>query len=211
MPFPVNRNKRNGKGDKGGLSSVDSSGGTNGNGNIMAQREKPSQNEERVVYCGDSQHRNCNNTGNHSGQLYGQNAQLQHICAVCWKQNRVKTMHPAVSTDCPHNEAWLGINGAGHNISRARSPLYSQTLERLQLHEKIKQSGCPKAFGCKIPLETKLNVPVLETSLNDYHYREIVQFCKYGWPIGVENEEFCDRRTPTNHRSALDFPEEITS
>ena len=105
MPFPVNRNKRNGNGDKGGLSSGASSGGTNGNGNRRAEREEPSQNEQRVVYCGDYQHRNCNNTGNHSGQFYGQNAQLQHIRAVCWKRDRVKAVHPAVSTDCPHNEA----------------------------------------------------------------------------------------------------------
>ena len=105
MPFPVNRNKHNGNGDKGGLSSVASSSGTNGNGNRRAQREETSQNEERVVYCGDYQHRNCNNTGNHSGQFYGQNAQLQHICAVCWKRDRVKAVHPAVSTDCPHNDA----------------------------------------------------------------------------------------------------------
>ena len=211
MSFPVNRNKRNGNGDKGGLSVVASSRGTNGNGNRRAQREETSQNEERVVYCGDYQHRNCNNTGDHNGQFYGQNAQLQHIRAVCWKRDREKAVHPAVSTDCPHNEAWLGIDRAGHNISQKRSPPYSQTLERLQLHEKIKESGCPNAFGCKTPLETKLNVPFLETSLNNYHDREIVQFCKYGWPIGVDNEEFCDRRTPTNHRSALDFPEEKTS
>ena len=211
MPFPVNRNKRNGNGDKGGLSSVTSSSGSNGNGNRRAQREETSHNEERVVYCGDYQHRNCNNTGNHSGQFYGQNAQLQHICAVCWKRDRVKAVHPAVSTDCPHNEAWLGIDRAEHNISRERSLPYSQTHERLQLHEKIKQSGRPNAFGCKIPLETKLNVPFLETSLNNYHDWEIVQFCKYRWPIGVENEEFRDRRTPKNHRSALDFPVEMTS
>ena len=62
-----------------------------------------------------------------------------------------------------------------------------------------------------MPLETKLNVPFLETSLNNYHDREFVQFCKYGWPIGFENQEFHDRRTPTNHRSALDLPEEKTS
>ena len=105
MPFPVNRNKRNGNGDKGGLNSVASSSGTNGNGNRRAQREESSHSEERVVYCGDYQHRNCNNTGNHSGQFYGQNAQLQHICAVCWKRDRVKAVHPTVSTDCPHNEA----------------------------------------------------------------------------------------------------------
>ena len=59
MPFPVNRNKRNGNGDKGGLSKVASSSGTNGNGNRRAQRVETSQNEERVVYCGDYQHRNA--------------------------------------------------------------------------------------------------------------------------------------------------------
>ena len=51
----------------------------------------------------------------------------------------------------------------------------------------------------------------MEISLNNYRDRENVQFCKHGWPIGVENEEFRDRRTPTNHMSALDFPEEMTS
>ena len=180
MPFAVTRNKRNGNGDKRGLSSIASSSGTNGNGNRRAQREETSQNEERVVYCGNYQHRNCNNTGNHSGQFYGQNAQLQHICDVCWKRYRVKAVHPAVSTDCPHNEAWLGIDRVEHNISRERSPPYSQTRERLQLHEIIKQSGRPNAFGCKIPLETKLNVPFLETNQNNYHDREIVQFVSMG-------------------------------
>ena len=59
MPFAVTRNKRNGNGDKRGLSSISSSSGTNGNGNRREQREDTSQNEERVVYCGDYQHRNC--------------------------------------------------------------------------------------------------------------------------------------------------------
>ena len=60
--------------------------------------------EEKVVYCGEYQNRNCQHTNNHSGQFFGQTTQMLHICAACWRRNKVKAQHPSASPDCPHYE-----------------------------------------------------------------------------------------------------------
>ena len=85
MIIPVKCNKRNGNGGKGWLSSSASSNRTNANGITGEQRGEPNQNVERVdwvVHCGNYQHRNCNNTGNHSVILWRKRATATHLYCI---------------------------------------------------------------------------------------------------------------------------------
>ena len=82
-------------------------------------------------------------------------------------------------------------------------------LGEVELHEVIKQSGKPNMLGCRIPLDTRWNIEFLETELREYQDSQVVDLCKFGWPINVTDEQFADRGRPKNWRSALDFPEQM--
>ena len=58
----------------------------------------------------------------------------------------------------------------------------SDCITRIQLlqksicnmHKAIRQSGKPNYVGCRIPLQTNINIGYLEKELTEYHDREVV-------------------------------------
>lgn len=82
---------------------------------------------------------------------------------------------------------------------------------QIQVHELIKMSGLPNFQGCKIPLDTKWNCEFLAQELADYSDKQIVEFIRYGWPIGITSTNFNTRNAPRNHKSAKDFPEQMSA
>lgn len=81
----------------------------------------------------------------------------------------------------------------------------------LQIHEAVKQSGLPNYKGCRIPLKTRWNCEFLTQELRDYDDNQIVEFCRYGWPISITNTEFKSRKIPRNHKSARDYPDQMSA
>lgn len=80
----------------------------------------------------------------------------------------------------------------------------------VKLHQKVSRTKGPNAFGAKISIPTPINHKYLEESLKEYQDNQIVEFLKYGWPVGAEGEVKMDQKVwPRNHDSALDFPEAI--
>ena len=74
----------------------------------------------------------------------------------------------------------------------------------------VEASGVPNFQGCRIPLETHLNLDVWERLLSDYHDREVVQFLKFGFPINFEGYlDLQENQVVSNHRGALEFPDQI--
>ena len=63
--------------------------------------------------------------------------------------------------------------------------------------------------GAKIALETKINIEFLDSHLTDYDDTSVINYCKYGWRINLVDTEFNNRITPRNHRSAVNFPDEM--
>lgn len=82
-------------------------------------------------------------------------------------------------------------------------------LSELEMHEAIKHSGKPNVLGCRIPLNSRWNVKILEKELMNYHDKQIVDLCRFGWPINVCDENFANRGKPKNWRSATDFSEQM--
>ena len=78
----------------------------------------------------------------------------------------------------------------------------------VETHKKVRLTGIPNHLGAKIPVKTKLNIPFLEGRLHNYHDRVIVEFLKYGWPVGAIGD-IPDIPPSRNHRSALQFPDQI--
>ena len=145
----------------------------------------------------------------------GNSSARQHkcfICAACWRRNKVKAQHPSASPDCPHYEHWLasasheyhGSDGLG--FCKANK----QALDnQVKLHEEIRQTGVPNCEGARISLETKVSIEFLESQLKDYDDISVIKYCKHGWPINIVETEFNNRITPKNHKSALNFLDEM--
>ncbi len=75
-------------------------------------------------------------------------------------------------------------------------------------HEAICRSGKPNFRGCKIPVRSNLNISFLENELVDYHDKEILNFVRYGWPIGL-TEEVTQSKRFSNHSSTNSYPVEM--
>ena len=84
-----------------------------------------------------------------------------------------------------------------------------QQYPEIRLNQTVRHKGYPNRWGAKIPIKPNWNIELLEDLLQDYEDKEIVEWMKYGWPIG---------RLPTmeepaisfkNHKGATEYPEAL--
>ena len=54
-------------------------------------------------------------------------------------------------------------------------------------------------------MQSNWNYEYLEKELKDYEDKVVAQFCKFGWPINIENANFTVRSPPRNWRSATNY------
>lgn len=64
----------------------------------------------------------------------------------------------------------------------------------------IKQKNSPNFLGAKLTVDSALNLSKWDELLTDYHDREVVQFLRFGWPVGYE-ENFPPTAVGDNHQS----------
>ncbi len=55
----------------------------------------------------------------------------------------------------------------------------------IQLHEAVIASGVPNFVGCRVPLQTKLNIDFFRKELDDYPNKQVVEFLEFGFPTGA--------------------------
>ena len=61
--------------------------------------KNPSQ-QQGVLWCYDYNKSSCNKASPHSAELNGKQVTVKHICATCYKQDRVERSHQETSADC---------------------------------------------------------------------------------------------------------------
>lgn len=84
------------------------------------------------------------------------------------------------------------------------------SLDMVALHERVFASGLPNYKGLRIPLASKLNVAQWRSSLKDYHDNIIVDYLKFGWPVGYNYEKYGFLVSQLrNHSGAIDYPDEL--
>ena len=210
MPFPLNKSAIKQDKIKAGNFKIKDG---------VAKSEDFLSSDNRVLYCAEFNRKKCLHSEPHSALLFGKSVTVQHICAVCWQKNQVKAYHPKISNECPNAENWLE-KGTNH-ISDQDSWRYSvgqsnisvnvqkDYISLVEVHEFIKKTRLPNFQGAKIILDTKLNIPFIEAALKDYHDKVIVEFCKYGWPIGITNIDFPKSLVFKNHKGATDYANEL--
>ena len=86
------------------------------------------------------------------------------------------------------------------------------TSDYVFLHERVHASGFPNYVSCRLPVPSRLNIPLWRQYLHDYHDARICDFLEYGWPVGYD---YSTQGFPVsqlrNHQGALLFPDAIDS
>ena len=82
--------------------------------------------------------------------------------------------------------------------------------EDINRHMQVKCNGYPNRWGARRVVPSKWNLELMETWLQDYEDKEVVQWLKYGWPTGrlptAGPPSICGK----NHKGATDFPEQLS-
>ena len=79
----------------------------------------------------------------------------------------------------------------------------------LELHERVKSSGCVNYRGVRVPVRSLWNVHCMEQALRNYEDNMVVTFCKFGWPIGWMGYEIRGVPEVRNHRGATEYSAQL--
>jgi hypothetical protein len=84
-----------------------------------------------------------------------------------------------------------------------------QFNELIKIHEQIRKSGTHNYLGCKIPVQSGINIQFFREKLVDYHDNIICEFLEFGAPVVYEGEFVGSEFITKNHKGATDFSKEI--
>ena len=90
------------------------------------------------------------------------------------------------------------------SLSSARS--YAAVVR----HILCSKSSNPNAFGARVPVPSKLNIPSCKSALDKYSDSVVADFLAFGWPINYRSS-FSPTSSTSNHSSAVRFPDAIDS
>ena len=117
----------------------------------------------------------------------------------------------------PEEDLWLTVTEEIDHRSKTHIPMatveqletLSQTHHEISLNRKVRQKGYPNRWGAKIPIKPNWNLKLLEQLLEGYPDRDIVEWMKYGWPIGRLPTMEDPTVTFKNHKGATEHPEAL--
>jgi hypothetical protein len=79
----------------------------------------------------------------------------------------------------------------------------------INAHREIAQSGVPNYMGCRIPVPSKLNIPLWRSLLKDYHDQVLIELLSYGFPVGYSG--YCLPVSQIkNHSGANDYSKYVS-
>ena len=98
--------------------------------------------------------------------------EVQHICATCYRLDKIRNFHPECSSACPHYNEWLYVHDqliSESSLWSAKHSLKCQfcidnqwekkvLLGFILLHNHIRNSGVYNSQGCRIPIHSNLNI-----------------------------------------------------
>ena len=91
------------------------------------------------------------------------------------------------------------------NDSLSVTPQY--VWDMVKLCNEVMKRGYPNAWGARIPLKLRWNLTLMESLLNNYEDKEVIEWLKYGWPISRPPNWPDPVPTFNNHASADNHPE----
>ena len=78
----------------------------------------------------------------------------------------------------------------------------------IKIHNLVKQSGVYNFLGCRIPIQTQLNVEEWSRQLDGYWDVQLIDLITYGFPLDF-NRNSPLKWEDKNHKSALDYPRDV--
>lgn len=70
----------------------------------------------------------------------------------------------------------------------------------------VRKTGLPNRVSLRIPVHTQWNINLLDQLLSDYEDKDIVEWLKFGWPIGFQQGTVQPAWAEQNHGSACNHP-----
>ena len=87
---------------------------------------------------------------------------------------------------------------------------HSDMAEWMQLaHKEVAQHNKPNYLGARVQVVSQLNIPLWKLLLADYKYSRVVDYLEFGFPMGLDYENFNFNQQVDNHASANKFPEAV--
>ena len=94
-------------------------------------------------------------------------------------------------------------------VSKTQERQLQADNEDLMLTYTVNRNGYPNRYGARIPIKTKWDLGKMETLLEGYHDREVVEWMKYGWPTGRLPTLPSPALTFKNHKGAVEHPQAL--
>ena len=82
-------------------------------------------------------------------------------------------------------------------------------IDHIFIAHKVIQSGVPNRFGCRFPIHTNWNLPLMQSLLSDYDDQEVVEWLQFGFPISRDPEAPQPIPNDCNHKGATAYPDVI--
>ena len=79
---------------------------------------------------------------------------------------------------------------------------HSTTFTDLQAHKLVKASGKPNFLGCRIPVQSNLNIASWRAYLSEYWDAQLLDLLEFGFPLDFQRDSILVS-TEKNHTSAL--------
>ena len=73
----------------------------------------------------------------------------------------------------------------------------------------ILSSGLPNYPGMRIPLPSVLNWKYIEKHIGSYHEGRLIDYLKFGFPLGLQGREGIRSNATANHHSAIAYADDI--
>ena len=88
-------------------------------------------------------------------------------------------------------------------------PTYYQNIrDIIQLHKIVSCSGLPNYLGCRIPVQSQLNIANWHLNLTEYWDKQLVEFLEFGFPLDFDRKTTL-KSIEINHKSADQFKDQI--
>ena len=79
----------------------------------------------------------------------------------------------------------------------------------LQTIFSVRASGKPNYLEARVPVPTHWDLDLLESLLEDYDNKLIVDFLRYSWPMGSSILPLTNSSAKVNHKEAVEFLDAI--
>ena len=79
----------------------------------------------------------------------------------------------------------------------------------IALHNTVLEKGYPNRWGAQIPVKSKWNLDKMEKWLEHYPDREVVEWIRYGWPMGRLPTANPPTLNTKNHKGATEYQQQL--